>query len=108
MLTSFADAIHQKVIVSIEAAEKAMSTARPKIEKAKTSKEDRNNVVSKGSEVVGALLAPGRQVVDFLGALGSLFPPCKQVSNALAVRVSASYSDSDATNLTDSLHLCRR
>ncbi|KAH9960632.1 hypothetical protein BC827DRAFT_1342739, partial [Russula dissimulans] len=81
------DAIHQKVIQSIEAAAKAMSTARPKIEKAKASREDRNNVVSKGGEVVGALLAPGRQVADLLGALGPLFPPCKQASNILAALI---------------------
>jgi hypothetical protein len=94
-LTTFTDAIHQKVIQSIEAAAKSMSTARPKIEKAKASREDRNNVVSKGGEVVGALLAPGRRVADLLGALGPLFPPCKRASIILAVRLSASCSDSD-------------
>jgi len=105
ILISFTDAISQKVILSIEAAENAMSTARPKIEKAKASKEDRNNVVSKASEVVGALLAPGRQVVDFLGALGPVFPPCKQVSNTLAVCVFASYSDLD-TPISPILSTC--
>ncbi|KAH9955735.1 hypothetical protein BC827DRAFT_1378888, partial [Russula dissimulans] len=81
------DAIHQKVIQSIEAAAKSMSTARPKIEKAKASREDRNNVVSKGGEVVGALLAPGRRVADLLGALGPLFPPCKRASIILAALI---------------------
>jgi hypothetical protein len=65
-----------------------MSVARANVEMAKSSKEDRNKVIAKASEVVGPLLAPGRHVVKLLSGLGALFPPCKQVSSALAVSVS--------------------
>jgi hypothetical protein len=87
--TSFLDAVHRKVIQSIDGAGKAMSTARANVETAKSSKEGRNKVVAKASEVVGALLTPGRHVVGLLSGLGALFPPCKQVSSALAVSVSS-------------------
>src|SRR6266850_561246 len=92
-LTSFTDEVHQKAVQSIEDAEKAMSKARGDLEKAKASKEDRNNVVSKANEVASTLLAPGRQAVHLLAGHGVLFPPCKEVSKALAVRVSSSPSD---------------
>jgi hypothetical protein len=88
-LTFFPDAVHQKVIQSIEAAEKAMSTARPDIEKAKASKDDRNQVISKANDVASALLVPSRQVVHLLAGHGSLFPPLKQVGNAFSVRITS-------------------
>ncbi|KAF8483416.1 hypothetical protein DFH94DRAFT_309695 [Russula ochroleuca] len=81
------DAVHRKVIQSIDGAGKAMSTARANVETAKSSKEGRNKVVAKASEVVGALLTPGRHVVGLLSGLGALFPPCKQVSSALAALI---------------------
>jgi hypothetical protein len=96
-LTSFTDVVHQKAIQSIEDAEKAMSKARGDLEKAKASKEDRNNVVSKANEVASTLLAPGRHAVHLLAGHGVLFPPCKDVSKALAVRVSSSPSDTSLT-----------
>lgn len=65
-----------------------MSTARANVEAAKSSKEDQNKVVAKANEVAGALLAPSRHVASLLNGLGALFPPCKQVGNSLAVRVS--------------------
>jgi hypothetical protein len=92
-LTSFTDVVHQKAIQSIEDAEKAMSKARGDLEKAKASKEDRNNVVLKANEVASTLLAPGRQAVRLLAGHGVLFPPCKEVSKALAVRISSSPLD---------------
>ena len=67
--------------------------ARANVEMAKSSKEDRNKVVAKASEVVGPLLAPSRHVVNLLSGLGALFPPCKQVSHSLAVSVSCCLSD---------------
>ncbi|KAH9994637.1 hypothetical protein BJV77DRAFT_293127 [Russula vinacea] len=78
------DAVHRKVIQSIEGAEKAMSMARANIQTAKSSKEDRNKVVTKANEVVGALLIPSRHAVGLLSGLGALFSPFKQVSSALA------------------------
>jgi len=65
-----------------------MSMARANVEMAKSSNANRNKVVAKASEVVGSLLAPSRHVVDLLSGLGALYPPCKQVSNSLAVSVS--------------------
>ena len=95
VLTSFffSDAVHRKVIQSIEGAGKAMSTARANVQTAKSSKEDRNTVVAKAGEVASVLLAPGRHVVGLLSGLGALFSPCKQVSSALAVSVSSWLSD---------------
>ena len=90
VLTSPSDAVHRKVIQSIEGAEKAMSMARADIQTAKSSKYGRNKVVAKANVVVGALLTPGRHVVVFLSGLGVLFSPFKQVSSALAVGVSSS------------------
>jgi hypothetical protein len=81
-----------------------MSTARADVEKAKVSKADQNKVVSKASETVGALLAPGRHIVNFLGGLSALFPPCKQVSNALAVRVSSTVPIHDLNALCFNRH----
>ena len=78
------------MIQSIEGAEKAMSMARANIQTAKSSKEDRNKVVTKANEVVGALLIPSRHAVGLLSGLGALFSPFKQVSSALAVSVSFS------------------
>jgi hypothetical protein len=66
-----------------------MSTARANVQAAKSSKEDQNKAVAKANEVVGALLAPGRHVASLLSGLGALFPPCKQVGNSLAVRISS-------------------
>ena len=66
-----------------------MSVVRPNVESAISSKEDRNKVVAKANEVVGALLTPSRHVVNLLRGLGALFPPCKQVSSTLAVSVSS-------------------
>ena len=65
-----------------------MSTARANVQAAKSSKEDQNKVVAKANEVVGALLTPSRHVASLLSGLGALFPPCKQVGNSLAVRIS--------------------
>jgi hypothetical protein len=70
-----------------------MSMARANVQMAKSSKEDQNKVVAKAGEVAGALLGPGRHVVGLLSGLGALFPPCKQVSSALAVSVSSRLSD---------------
>jgi hypothetical protein len=99
------DVVGQKVIQSIEDAEKAMSTARPDLEKAKASKEDRNQVVDKAKEVASALLTPSYHVVHLLAGHGVLFPPCKQVSKALAVRVSVS---AFRCTISPTHHLCRR
>ena len=87
VLTSPSDAVHRKVIQSIEGAERAMSMARADVQTTKSSKKGRNKVVSKANEVVGALLTPGRHVVVFLSGLGVLFSPFKQVSSALAVSI---------------------
>jgi hypothetical protein len=91
----FADAVHRKAIESIDLAGKKMSVARANIEKANSSKEDRNKAVAKAGEVVGpALLAPSRHVIKLLRGLGgTLFLPCKQVSSSLAVSVSSWLSD---------------
>ena len=70
-----------------------MSMARANVEMAKSSHANRNKVVAKASEVVGPLLAPSRHVVDLLSGLGALYPPCKQVSNSLAVSVPCYLSD---------------
>jgi hypothetical protein len=83
--------VHQKAIQSIDDADKAMSIARADIEKAKASKEDRNTAVFKANNVAVALLAPSRHVVQLLAGHGVLFPPCKQVSNSLSVRISSSF-----------------
>ena len=71
---------------SLEYAEATMSKARAGVEKAQTSKENRNKVVSKASEIVNALLEPASQVANLLDGLGGIFPPCKVASNTLAVR----------------------
>jgi len=85
------DVVHQKAIQSIDDADKAMSMARADLERAKVSKEDRNAVVSMANEVAAALLAPSRQVVHLLAGHGVLFPPCKQVSKSLSVRIPTSF-----------------
>jgi hypothetical protein len=83
-----------------------MSMARAGLEKARSSKEDQNKVVLKAKEVASTLLAPGRQAIHLLAGHGVLFPPCKEVSKSLAVRVSSpswdmgshlhtAYSDAD-------------
>jgi hypothetical protein len=64
-----------------------MSKARTSVEKARTSKENRQKVISKASEIVNALLEPASQVANLLDGIGALFPPCKVASNTLAVRV---------------------
>jgi len=70
-----------------------MSKARTSVEKARTSKENRQKVVSKASEIVNALLEPASQVANLLDGIGALFPPCKIASNTLAVRaISATIS----------------
>lgn len=77
---------------SIEYAEVAMSKARTSVEKARASKENRQKVVSKASEIVNALLEPASQVANLLDGIGALFPPCKIASNTLAVRaISAAF-----------------
>lgn len=63
-----------------------MSKARTSVEKARASKENRQKVVSKASEIVNALLEPATQVANLLDGIGALFPPCKIASNTLAVR----------------------
>jgi hypothetical protein len=65
-----------------------MSKARASVEKAQASKENRDKVVSKASEVVNALLEPASQVANLLDGIGGMFPPCKVASNTLAVRTS--------------------
>jgi hypothetical protein len=82
-----------------------MSTARASVEAAKSSKKDQNKVVAKANEVVGAFLAPSRHVANLLSGLGALFPPCKQVGNSLAVRVS--FRPFDPT-ISHTLYLGRR
>lgn len=66
-----------------------MSKARTSVEKAQASKENRQKVVSKASEIVKALLDPALQVADLLDGIGALFPPCKITSNTLAVRATS-------------------
>ena len=83
---------------SIEYADVAMSKARAGVEKARASKENRQKVVSKASEIVNALLEPASQVANLLDGIGALFPPCKVASNTLAVRiVTATSSACDLT-----------
>ena len=78
------------MIQSISAAANAMSEARSHIDNARFSKEGRIRAVAMASGiVVDPLLAPSRHVVDLLSGLSVLFPPCKQVSSTLAVRVSS-------------------
>jgi isopropylmalate/homocitrate/citramalate synthase len=79
------DEVYQSVTESIEYAEASMSKTRTSVEKAQASKENRNKVVSKASEIVNALLEPASQVVNLLDGIGALFPPCKLASNILAV-----------------------
>jgi hypothetical protein len=86
---SSTEEVHVKVVKSIESAAKAMSRARAHVEKAKASKGGRDKVVSKASEVSRSLLGPSRHVVNLLAGHGALFPPCKQVSKSLAVRISS-------------------
>jgi len=78
--------VYQNVTESIEYAETAMTKARTNVEKARASKENRNKVVSKASEVVNALLEPASQVANLLDGIGAFFPPCKLASNTLSVR----------------------
>ncbi len=78
--------VYQNVTASIEYAEVAMSKARTSVEKARASKEGRQKVVSKASEIVNALIEPASQVANLLDGIGALFPPCKIASNTLAVR----------------------
>lgn len=66
---------------------------RADVEKAKSSKEDKNKVVAKASENAASLLGPSRYVVKLLSVLGVFYPPCKLVSIALAVSVSSWLSD---------------
>jgi len=73
------------VTESIEYAEAVMSKARTGVEKARVSKENRNRVVSKASEIVHALLEPASQVANLLDGIGAMIPPCKVASNILAV-----------------------
>jgi len=80
------DEVYQSVAQSIEYAEATMAKTRTNVEKAQASKENRNKVVSKASEIVNALLEPASQVVNLLDGIGALFPPCKLASNILAVR----------------------
>jgi len=70
---------------SIEYAKVAMAKARTDVEKACASKEDRNKVVSKASEVVNALLEPASQVANLLDGICASFPLCKLASNTLCV-----------------------
>ncbi|KAH9991978.1 hypothetical protein BJV74DRAFT_407332 [Russula compacta] len=87
MATVQTDEVFQSVTESIEYAEAAMSKARTGVDKARTSKENRNKVVSKASEIVNALLEPALQVANLLDGIGAFFPPCKVASNTLAVLV---------------------
>ena len=103
---SFSDAVHQKTIQSIYEADIAMSAARADLERAKASKEDRNKVILLANQVAAALLAPSRQVVQLLAGHGVLFPPCKQVSKALSVRVSTSFFISDSRSHTHHTLFC--
>lgn len=80
------DEVYQSVTQSIEYAEASMAKTRTSVEKAQASKENRNKVVSKASEIVNVLLEPASQVVNLLDGIGALFPPCKLASNVLAVR----------------------
>jgi hypothetical protein len=82
------DIVHQKAIQSIDDADKAMSMGRADLKRTKASKEYQNTVVFMANEVAAALLAPSRQVVHLLAGHGVLFPPCKQVSKSLSVRIS--------------------
>jgi len=79
------DEVYQSVTKSIEYAEATMAKTRTSVEKAQASKENRNKVVSKASEIVNALLEPASQVANLLDGIGALFPPCKLASNILAV-----------------------
>ena len=90
-IVHFSDVVHQKVIQSIDDADKVMSMARADLEKARASKEDRNKVVPRANGVAAALMAPSLQVVQLLAGHGVLFPPCKQVSKSLSVRGSNSF-----------------
>ena len=80
------DEVYQRVTQSIEYAEASMAKTRTSVEKARASKENRNKVVSKASEIVNVLLEPASQVVNLLDGIGALFPPCKLAGNILAVR----------------------
>jgi hypothetical protein len=80
------DEVYQNVTASIEYAEAVMSKTRTSVEKARVSKENRNKVVSKASEIVNALLEPASQVANLLDGIGAFFPPCLATGTALAVR----------------------
>jgi hypothetical protein len=86
------DEVYHSVTESIEYAEATMSKARTSVEKARASKENRNKVVSKASEIVNALLEPASQVANLLDGIGAMFPPCKVASNILAVSVVSAIS----------------
>ncbi|KAI0251008.1 hypothetical protein BJV78DRAFT_1213669 [Lactifluus subvellereus] len=81
------DEVYQGVTESLEYAETAMSKARTNVEKAQASKENRNKVVSKASEIVNALLEPALQVANLLDGISGIFPPCKVASNTLSALV---------------------
>ena len=68
-----------------------MSKTRTSVEKARASKENRQKVVSKASEIVNALLEPASQVANLLDGLAAMFPPCKIASNTLAVRAISNF-----------------
>ena len=70
---------------SIEDAELFMSKAKPGIEKAKASKDGRNKIVSKASDVVNALLEPASKVADLLKFVGNFYPPCSAAGSVLQV-----------------------
>lgn len=63
-----------------------MSKAKPGIERAKASKENRSKVVSKASEVVNAVLEPASKVADLLKFVGNFYPACGTAGSILQVR----------------------
>ncbi|EJD06690.1 uncharacterized protein FOMMEDRAFT_17172 [Fomitiporia mediterranea MF3/22] len=91
------DQIFKNATKSIEDAEAAMSRAKTSVEKAKVSKEGRNKVVAKASEIVKALLEPASQVSNLLNFLGNFYPPCGTAGTILQgiVDLEAERRDSD-------------
>ncbi|KLO11793.1 hypothetical protein SCHPADRAFT_891325 [Schizopora paradoxa] len=77
------DELFKKASRSIADAETFMSKAKPGIERAKASKENRNKVVAKASEVVNALLEPASKVADLLKFVGTFYPPCGAAGSIL-------------------------
>ena len=71
---------------SIEDAEAVMASTKTLVEKAKASKDGRNKIVSKASDIVNALLEPASQVANLLNGLGAFFPPCGVAGSVLQVR----------------------